>query len=138
MRKLAAALLAFLLASAALAQTLVVPAQTNLNQIQASATGTTGQVTATLTGAAGRWTNLCGFVVTSAGTSSAAAVNVTVTGTGTTMNFTYNFVSSGQGVLGVALPACIQSSAVNTNIVVTVPGGGAGTTVAVTAWGYLS
>jgi len=138
MRKLVAALLAFLLANAALAQTLVVPSQTNIKQIQASATGTTGSVTATLTGAAGQWTNICGFIVTSAGTSAATAVNVTVTGTGTTLNFTYNFVSSGQGVLGVALPACLQSSAVNTNIVVTVPGGGTGTTVAVTAWGYLS
>jgi hypothetical protein len=52
------------------------------------------------------------------------------------MNFVYAFVSSGQGVFGIAFPGCISGSAQNTSIVVNVPAGGAGTTVAATAWGY--
>jgi hypothetical protein len=137
MRKLAAALLAVLLANAALAQTAIVPIQTGITQIQNSTTGTTGGVTATLAGASGQWTYICGFTITSGGTTTALAVNVTVTGIPTTMNFAYIFVSSGQGALGIAFPACISSSAVNTSIVVTVPAGGAGTAaVAVSAWGY--
>jgi hypothetical protein len=137
MKKLSAALLLYLgLACAALAQTAIIPIQTTINQIQNSATGTTGSVVATLSGTSGQWTYICGFTVTSAGTTAAIAANVTVTGIASTMNFTYAFVSSGQGALGVAFPACISASAANTNIVVTVPGGGTGTTVAVSAWGY--
>lgn len=119
-----------------LSQTVTTPALVTITQLQASATGTTGSVTATLTGAAGQWTYICGFTVTSGGTTSAIAANVTITGIPTTLNYTYVFVSSGQGALGIAFPACVASSAQNTNIVVTVPAGGAGTTVAVAAWGY--
>lgn len=107
------------------------------NNITASATGTTGQITATLTGAANRWTYICGFVLTSGGTSSATVVDATITGTITgTLNYQYVYVSSGQGILGVAFPGCISSSAVNTSIVVTLPAGGAGTVNAISAWGY--
>ncbi len=107
------------------------------NNLTASATGTTGAIAATLTGATGKYTYLCGFTVTSAGTTAAASGTITVTGTiGGTMSFIYVFVSSGQGVFGIAFPGCITSSAANTSIVVNVPAGGAGTTVAATAWGY--
>lgn len=106
------------------------------NNLVASNTFTTGTATATLTGAAGKWTYVCGFTVTSAGTTSATLGDVTVTGTIATMNFEYAFVSSGQGVFGIAFPGCISSSAVNTSIVINVPAGGAGTVGAVTVWGY--
>ena len=107
------------------------------NNLTASNNFTTGSATATLTGASGRWTYLCGFVVTSAGTSSATQGTVTVTGTiSGTMNFTYAFVSTGQGILGIAFPGCISSSAVNTSIVVNVPAGGGGTVGSVSSWGY--
>lgn len=108
------------------------------SNLTASNTFTTGTSSATLTGASGKSTYLCGFVVTSAGTSSATVGNITVTGTiGGTMNFEYAFVSSGQGILGVAFgPGCIQSAATNTNIVVNTPAGGTGTAGAVTAWGF--
>jgi len=59
-----------------------------------------------------------------------------LTGLPTTMNFTYVFVSSGQGVLGVAFPGCLVASAANTNIVVNTPAGGAGTVGSVSAWGF--
>ena len=142
MKNLLAGLLLVGAASAALAQpvqTMNIPAGSQVSPLTVSTTGTTGPISATLTGAANRWTYICGFVITSGGTTSALTANATIAGTiSGTMNFTYIFVSAGQGLLGVAFPGCITSSAVNTNIVVTVPGGGAGTTAAVTAWGYLN
>ncbi len=141
MRKLSAALLILLgLASAALAQMVTAfppPQGAQPSNLTASSTGTTGAITATLTGGSNRFTYICGFVVTSAGTTAAIVGNITVTGTiSGTLNFTYAFVSSGQGILGIALPGCISSANTNQNIVVNVPAGGAGTTVAATAWGY--
>jgi hypothetical protein len=102
-----------------------------------SATGTTAAVVATLPASVTRTTYICGFVISSGGTTSAAVGSATVAGTiGGTLNFTYVDVSSGQGLLGVAFPQCIPGSAVNTTIVVTAPAGGAGTVAAVSAWGY--
>lgn len=108
--------------------------------LTASATATTGAFSATLTSQAGKTAYLCGFVVTSAGTTAALVVNATITGTVSgTMNFAYAFVSSGQGLLGASLgPGCIAASGLNTNIVINVPAGGAGTTAALSAWGFLN
>ncbi len=139
MKKLCAALLLLLgLASAALAQIVITtPLQGPVASIQTpSATFTTGASSVTLTGAASKWTYICGFTVTSGATTTAITGTITVTGVPTTMNFTYIFVSSGQGVLGIAFPGCITSSAQNTNIVVNVPAGGATTVGSVTAWGF--
>jgi hypothetical protein len=141
MHKALTALLILLgLASAALAQVVTTeqfPQGAQPNNLTASNTFTTAAATATLTGGANRFTYLCGFTVTSAGTTTATLGDITITGTVSgTMNFEYAFVSSGQGILGIAFPGCISSSAVNTSIVVNVPAGGAGTVGAVTAWGY--
>ena len=141
MRKLSVALLLLLgLASAALAQVVTVkpfPQGGQTNNLTASNTFTTGTANATLTGGSGRFTYICGFVVTTAGTTAATSGTVTVTGTVSgTMNYTYVFVSAGQGILGIAFPGCITSSTTNTSIVVNVPAGGAGTLGSVTAWGY--
>jgi len=139
MKKLCAAFLLLLgLASAALAQVVITTPLSGptLTPLTPSSTFTTGTSSATLTGAAGKWTYICGFTVTTAGTTAAISGNVTVTGVPTTMNFTYVFVSSGQGILGIAFPGCITASAPNTSIVVNTPAGGAGTTGSVTAWGF--
>ncbi len=142
MRKLYIALLLYWgLVGAVLAQvalTTNIPPGSNTSNLTGSATFTTGASSATLTGASNKWTYICGFVVTSAGTTTAATGTITVTGTiSGTMNFQYVFVSSGQGVLGIAFgPGCIQSANQNSNIVVNTPAGGAGTAGAVTAWGY--
>src|SRR6266403_775092 len=107
------------------------------NNLTNSATFTTGTSSATLTGAAGRFTYICGFVVSSAGTTAATLGVITITGTvGGTMNFEYAFVATGQGIFGIAFPGCISSSAANTSAVVNTPAGGAGTVGPVTAWGY--
>ena len=105
--------------------------------ITKSTTATTGNFNVSLPAVSGVTNYLCGFIITSGGTSSALVVNATASGTITgTMNFSYVFPSTGQGVLGVAFPQCIAASAQNTAITVTVPGGGAGTTAALSAWGY--
>lgn len=128
------------LASPAMGQvvtTKAFPEGSQTNNKTASNTFTTGTATASLTAQANKWTYLCGFTVTSGGTTTATLGNITITGTVSgTMNFGYTFVSSGQGVLGIAFPGCISSSAINTAITVNVPAGGAGTVGAVTAWGY--
>lgn len=105
--------------------------------ITASATATTASFSSSLAAVAGRTNYICGFVITSGGTTSAEVVNATLTGTiSGTLNYAYVFPSSGQGVLGVAFPQCIIASGANTAITVTVPGGGTGTTAALSIWGY--
>lgn len=105
--------------------------------VTASATGTTAATAATLPAQSGYVTFICGFVMTSGGTTAAVVGNATVANTTRgTLNFAYVSVSSGQGLLGIAFPTCIPANAVNTTIVVTEPAGGAGTTSAVSAWGY--
>ena len=109
--------------------------------ITASATGTTGALTATLPGVAGKTTFICGFAMTSGGTTTAIFANATVVGTiSGTLNFVYGDVAptAGQGRLVVGFsPVCIPASAQNTAIVVTQPAGGTGTTAAsVSVWGY--
>lgn len=101
-------------------------------------TGTTGQITATLTGVAGKFSYLCGFTLSSGGTTTQLTVSATVTGLiGGTRTWAYVYPSSGQGLLGIAFPGCISSSAVNTSITITLPAGGAGTTVnSIVGWGY--
>lgn len=102
-----------------------------------SNTGTTAAVSATLAGVSGKTTYICGFTITSGGTTAALAQNATVAGTiSGTMNFTYVDVSSGQGLLGIAFPICLPASGQNTSIVVTAPAGGTGTVAAVSTWGY--
>ena len=103
----------------------------------ASASGTTGALAAVLTGAVGQTTFLCGFLMSSGGTTTGAATQTTVTGTvGGILNLVYVDVSSGQGLLGAAFPVCIPASGPNTPITVNMPAGGAGTQAAVFVWGY--
>lgn len=110
--------------------------------ITASATAAAGAMTATLTGAANQRTYITGFQVTGAGATGASVITVTVTGviTGT---MSYNIaVPAGATAavtpLIVTFPVPVQSSAVNTSIVVNVPSFGAGNTnAAVAAQGFL-
>lgn len=105
--------------------------------VTSSATGTTGAITATLAADAAKTNFICGFTMTSGGTTTGTVANATVAGlTGGTLNFAFVMPSVGQGLLGVAFPACLSGSAKNVAIVVTQPAGGAGTVAAVAAWGY--
>lgn len=96
---------------------------------------------ATLPAVTGRTTYLCGFTMTSSGSTAAVVVNPTVTGVvGGTL--TYVFASAAGVALGntpliVNFNPCMPSNAANTAIVVTLPALGAGNTnSAVTAKGY--
>lgn len=109
-------------------------------QVSANASGTTGALTATLSGVAGKTTYLCGFLMTSGGTTTPTAAQGTITGlAGGTQSVVY--VSGGatsQGVLGAAFPGCLPSVVQGGNIVVTEPAGGTGTQAAsLWIWGFL-
>lgn len=111
----------------------------NSTPVTASATGTTGAVTATLPAINGKTTFLCGFVMTSGGTTAATTGPATVTGTiNGALNFVYEepALAAGQGRLVVPFAPCVPASGQNTAIVINMPAGGAGTTAAVTSWGY--
>lgn len=96
---------------------------------------------ATLAAAAGKTTYICGFTLTSSGSTAATVVSPTVVGTITgTLTFTYVSVAgataANQTVI-VPFDPCVPANAVNTAIVVTLPALGAGNTNAtVNAWGY--
>jgi hypothetical protein len=112
--------------------------------VTASATGTTGAITATLPAAAGKTTYICGFQFTGTNATAAnPATNVTITGTiSGTLNFGFPTLAAGAAVantppVGEVFAPCIQASASNTAIVVNGPALGAGATlVSVSAWGY--
>ena len=107
-------------------------------QVTASATGTTGAVTASLPALSGKSNYLCGFTVTSAGTTTPALFPVTITGTTSgTLTFEYWATGAAQGALERTFTPCIVSSGSNTAITVNVPALGTGTAgVAVTANGF--
>jgi hypothetical protein len=98
--------------------------------ITASATGTTGAVTATLANAAGKTTFLCSIQVGEAGTGSA-----TVTATGT-ITGTLNYVVQAPGNFTMTYSPCVPASAVNTSIPVATAANASATAVAVTVTGY--
>lgn len=131
---LAAALPAF----AQPVQVVPIPAGPQLVPLTATQTGTTGTVSATIGGTTGKFTYVCGFVATSAGTTSFTSGTLTLSGTvSTNMNFIYVFPAAGsQGLLGVAFPGCIASIRTGVPISVLMPAGGAGTTAAASIWGY--
>lgn len=97
--------------------------------------------TATLAAAAGKKTYLCGFSITSTGSTAAGVVSPSVTGTITgTLTFTYASVAGAtlaNQPLVIPFNPCVPSSAANTAIAVALPSLGTGNTNAtVNAWGY--
>jgi len=106
--------------------------------ITASATGTTGATTATLTNVTAHTTYICGFSIR-ANATAAATGNATVTGTITgTLNFTQWTAptASGLGVTEEIFTPCVPASAVSTSIAVVSAAPSTGGVVSVTAWGY--
>jgi hypothetical protein len=149
--RLAAALFFALLPALAQAQTIGCPAPTGGNcvpvvvatatgstagypagatPITASATGTTGAVTATLAAAAAKTTYLCTLQIGEAGTGTATATATnTITGT-------LNYVVSAPGNFTVTYQPCVPANAVNTTIPTATAANASATAVAVTATGY--
>lgn len=102
--------------------------------------GTTSLISATIVGDINRWTYLCGFLITSANTSPTVAVSTTISGINNPLALIYDYPAAGsQGLLGVAFPQCLVSSAKATSITITLPGsGGTGTVDALSMWGFLN
>ena len=97
--------------------------------------------TATLAATPGYLNRICGFEITSSGSTGAAVVSGTVTGVaGGTMTFTYTTVAGAtlaNAPLVVPFTPCVPASAPNTAIAVSLPSLGAGNTNAtVSAQGY--
>jgi hypothetical protein len=135
MKRLAVGLVALLYTLGAGAQGYIPPTGAN---ITASATATTGAFSAALPAVAGKVNYLCGVLITSGGTTTATVVAVTITGlVSGTMNVAYVApAAGGQGKIALALPQCIGASAADTAITVSVPALGAGTTAALSLWGF--
>jgi hypothetical protein len=112
--------------------------------ITASATGSTGAITATLAGVASKTTYICGFYFTGTNATSAnTATTLTITGTiSGTLSFGFPTLAAAATVpnsvpLDEAFQPCIPASATNTAIVVNGPALGTGATlVTAVAWGY--
>lgn len=106
-----------------------------------SGTVAAGVAAATLPAATGKVTYICGFAITSTGSTAAAVVAPTVTSViGGTMTFAYASVAGATLSNQPLVPAfnpCLPATAPNTTIVVSMPSLGAGNTNAtVNAWGY--
>lgn len=124
------------------AKSQVVVGATFSNQVSASSgTVAAGAATATIPAVAGATNFLCGFAITSTGSTAAAVVAPTVVGlNGGTETFAYASVA---GATLANLPlivnynGCVPASGPNVAIVVSLPSLGAGSTNAtVNAWGY--
>jgi hypothetical protein len=105
--------------------------------LTASATGTTGATTATLSGAASVTVYVCGFTITSDATA-AIAGTATVTGTVSgTLSFIQNVgTATAAGTLTQTFSPCIPASATNTSIVANSIAAGVGGNTAVVIWGF--
>lgn len=106
--------------------------------ITASATGTTGATTATLTNVSGHTTYICGYSVR-ANATAATTVLDTVTGVITATMSSELWVApaaSGIGVDEQIFTPCIPASAVSTSIAVVSGAPGSGGNVSVKAWGF--
>lgn len=116
---------------------------TSATPLTASGTGTTGAVTATLSGAASQTTYICGFSVTLTNPTAATNTSVTLTGVITgTMTFGAPTLAAAattaqpEKIVQTFYP-CIPASAANTSIVVNSPALGAGAPLnTATAWGF--
>jgi hypothetical protein len=117
------------------------PGSTPISAVFSGADTTTA--TATLTGAAGQFTYICGFTLSGQGATAATTVSPAVTGLTNTLTVTggFTFVVSAAAFdvpVSYTFPVgtCQPSSAVNTNIVVTLPGAAGNTQANIYAWGY--
>lgn len=105
------------------------------------AAGTAAATLAPGPGTTGQLVYICGFAVTSTGSTATAIVSLTVTGLqGGTQTYTYVTVAgvtAGNAALIVNYNACIQANNSGVSIVVSLPSLGAGSTNAtVNAWGF--
>lgn len=98
--------------------------------VTASATGTTGAVSATLPATAGKTTYLCSVQIGEAGTGTATATATS------TVSGTLNYVVAAPGNFTVTYNPCVPASAANQSIAIATAANASATAVAVTATGF--
>lgn len=106
--------------------------------ITASATGTTGATTATLAGAVGKTTYICGYSIRANATAATTVTN-TITGVITATLSSVMWVAplaSGLGIDEQIFSPCIPASGTNQAIAVVSGAPGSGGTVSSKGWGY--
>jgi hypothetical protein len=141
LRYLATAIL-LLLASPAYGQVAVPDTSSQrISVSNSSGTVAAATATATLPATPGRYTYICGFSITSAGSTAAAVVSPTVTSVvGGTMTYTYTSVAGvtlANVPLIITFTPCLPAATANTTIPVSMPSLGSGNTnTTVTAWGF--
>jgi hypothetical protein len=108
-----------------------------LAPITGNATGTTGAVVGTLAAAAGKFTYICGFNVSSiGGTATVGPVTIAgLVGSSQIYQLPVN-ATAGQILVTQSFTPCIPSSAVNTAITVTTTADATATAVDVNSWGF--
>ncbi len=103
--------------------------------IQGNGTGSTGAVTCTLAGTAGKVTYICGFSVSAIG-GTAAVGPITIANT-VTASQVYQLASSpGGSTLAVSFEPCVPANASNTSITITTTADGTASAVDVNSWGF--
>jgi hypothetical protein len=94
---------------------------------------------ATLPAAVGQRTYVCGYSISGAGATAATPVNAVLSGLTTSLQYVYTYIAgatlANQTLQGTFLP-CVPSSALNTAIVMTVPGAAGNTNTAISLTGY--
>lgn len=98
--------------------------------VTASATGTTGAVTATLPATGGKTTYLCSVQVGEAGTGTATATATS------TVSGTLNYVVTAPGNFTVTYNPCVPANAAAQSIAIATAANASATAVAVTATGF--
>ena len=99
----------------------------------------TTSAAATLAAAASKFTYLCNFTVSGLGSTAGGPVTVAITGLTNTLSYTYVFAAAAttpNTPLQYTFSPCLPSSAVNTAIVVTVPGEAGNTATQINASGF--
>lgn len=104
----------------------------------ASATGTTGLVSAALNGTAGKFTYVCGFQVSFAGTGGTSGPVTLTNVVGGQMIFQLPAVAASAPVnFSQTFTPCITTAVVNTAIAAVTTANATGTAVDVQIWGYM-
>jgi len=116
-------------------------AQTSITATFSGADTTTA--TATLPAAAGKLTYICGFNISGLGATAATTVSPTIAtlagGNTFTLSGGYTFAAGAtvnNTLASFTFPLCVAANAVNSTIVVTVPGAAGNTSTFINAWGY--
>lgn len=138
MKKLLLALWLLAPAFALAQQPIVFPAPSSPQSfpLTKGTSGTNTTLTVTLSGNVQTFDYICGFVATSAGTSTVTVANITITGIQSALTFTYDYPNPGQGLLGVAFPGCLSSPTKGQGITVTMGPGDTLSQQSLSAWGY--